>query len=81
MAERKFDYQRISEIYKNMQQIVGNSTDADSIAGVLNTANKHVNENIDVRDMALYGDLGKQLLLDWENTSANFNNYIDKLFI
>ncbi len=80
MAERKFDYQRISEIYKNMQQIVGNSTDADSIAGVLNTANKHVNENIDVRDMALYGDLGKQLLLDWENTSANFNNYIDKFY-
>lgn len=78
MSERVFNYERVSEIYKNMQQIVGDKANSDSIAGILYTVDKQVNENVDVMDTALYGDLGKQLLLNWENTSANFNSYIDK---
>lgn len=70
MAERKFDYTNVASVYQNMQ------TDSQEIADILKNINKDVHEYVDVCDMALYGDLGKQLLLDWDNTSSNFDNFV-----
>lgn len=76
MAERKFDYENIATIYKDMQNITGSSSDPTSIAGILHSTDKEFHELVDVSEEAIYGDLGKQLLLDWENTSANFPNFV-----
>lgn len=77
MAERKFDYANIADIYKKMQNITGNKGDASSIAGILEKMDKDVHDNVDVSDQAIYGDLGRQLLLDWENTSSNFDSFVN----
>jgi len=76
MAERKFDYQAISEIYKKMQNITGDKSDPSSIAGILNQIDEDVHDKVGEVEQAVYGDLGKQLLLDWENTSASFPNFV-----
>jgi len=76
MNDRIFDYDNVSRIYKNMQKIVGDERDKDSIAGILKTLDEDIHENIDVENEAISGDLGYQLLLDWDNTSANFNEFI-----
>ncbi len=76
MAERKFDYENIATIYKDMQNITGSASDPTSIAGILHSTDKEFHELVDVSEEAIYGDLGKQLLLDWENTSANFPNFV-----
>lgn len=77
MAERKFDYARVSNIYREMQTITGDSSSPDSIAGILNDVNKEVENKVEVMDEAVYGDLGKQLQLDWDNTSSSFNDFIN----
>lgn len=76
MAERKFDYAGVSEVYKTMQSITGDSSNSDSIAGILHEINENVHNSVDVCEEAIYGDLGKQLLLDWDNTSSNFDNFV-----
>lgn len=77
MAERKFDYANVSNIYKEMQAITGDSSNPNSIAGILNEINKEVENKVEVMDEAVYGDLGKQLKLDWNNTSSSFNDFIN----
>lgn len=78
MAERKFDYQEIAEIYKQMQDITGDKGDmsTSTIAGLLNTMDKDVHENVNEENQAVFGELGSQLLLDWENTSSNFDAFV-----
>lgn len=78
MAERKFDYAQVAQNYKNMTAITGDAATADSIAGIFDSINKEYEANVDVSEMAIYGDLGKQLLLDWKNTASNFPSFVDK---
>lgn len=76
MAERKFEYEAIAEIYKSMQTITGDSSSSDSIAGILHNINEDVHNSVGVCEESVYGDLGNQLLLDWDNTSSNFDNFV-----
>lgn len=78
MAERKFDYAQVAQNYKNMNAITGDAGTADSIAGIFDSINKEYEANVDVSEMAIFGDLGKQLLLDWKNTASNFPSFVDK---
>lgn len=77
MAERKFDYASISDVYNNINKIIGDSGDETSIAGTLNKIDLDVKDMVNVSGQAIYGDLGNQLLLDWENTSSNFPKFIE----
>ncbi len=77
MAERKFDYENVAQVYKNMQNITGDSSNPDSIAGILFNINKEYHEKVDVSEEAIFGDLGKQLVLNWDNTSSTFPNFVD----
>lgn len=77
MAERKFDYENISTIYNEMKKITGSAGDTDSIAGILDKIDKDVHESVGVEDEAIFGDLGSQLLLNWDNTSAPFGEFVN----
>lgn len=72
MAERKFDYANVAEVYKEMTKI------NESIADTLSTIDQEYKNTVNVSEEAVYGDLGRQLLLDWENTSSNFPNFVNK---
>lgn len=72
MATRTFDYAAVSSFYQEM-----NSINAD-IADILTKIDKEVKDKVDVSEEAIFGDLGKQMLLDWDNTSANFDNFVNK---
>lgn len=76
MAERKFDYNNVSTVYQNMKKITGDASDGESIAGILHKIDEEVHDKVDVCEEAIFGDLGKQMLLDWDNTSANFDNFV-----
>ena len=77
MAEtRKFDYVAVSNTFKNMTEITGDASTPDSIAGILHDIDNVYREYVDKNDMAIYGDLGKQLLLDWDNTSSDFPSFV-----
>lgn len=76
MAERKFDYENVGTVYKNMQNITGDESNADSIAGILHNIDEEFHNRVDVCEEAIFGDLGKQLLLDWDNTSSCFPNFV-----
>lgn len=76
MAERKFDYENVGAVYKNMQNITGDESNADSIAGILHNIDEEFHNRVDVCEEAIFGDLGKQLLLDWDNTSSCFPNFV-----
>lgn len=71
MAERKFDYNSVGTVYNQMKSI------NDNIKTIINDTNTHVHERVDVCDEAVYGDLGNQLLLSWENISSDFPAFID----
>ena len=77
MAERKFDYENVSNVYKNMTSIIGDEADSSSLVGILTSIDRDYKEYVNVEDEAIYGDLGSQLLLDWENTSSNFPNFVE----
>lgn len=76
MAERKFDYNNVGTVYQNMRKITGDASDGESIAGILHKIDEEVHNKVDVCEEAIFGDLGKQMLLDWDNTSANFDNFV-----
>lgn len=76
MAERIFDYNNVSTVYQNMKKITGDAGDSESIAGILHKIDEEVHNKVDVCEEAIFGDLGKQMLLDWDNTSANFDNFV-----
>lgn len=69
-AHTKFDYQNVGDVLKQM-----NST-FEQISTTLNTANQYYNDNVNQELKAIYGDLGSQLLLDWDNVSSNFPNFL-----
>lgn len=72
MAERKFDYNEVASIYKTMNDI--NLKIKDTLSNI----NQKVNDYVDEPGMAIYGPLGKQLRLDWDNTSSAFPVFVDK---
>ena len=71
MAERKFDYNNVSNVYNQMKSI--NS----DIKGLLENIDTEVEKNVNVEDEAIFGDLGAQLLLSWENISSDFPEFMD----
>ena len=78
---RVFDYKEISNIYNSMNQIIGDNSDPSSIAGLLHKidADYHevVNGTAGEDALAIYGDLGAQLLLNWENTAGSFPAFVE----
>ena len=70
MAERVFNYQNIGTAYQNMNSKFG------EISTLLSAIDTEYKARVNVEDEALFGDLGSQLLLDWENTSSNFPNFM-----
>ncbi|MDE5888511.1 MAG: hypothetical protein K2H20_00655, partial [Bacilli bacterium] len=74
MAERKFDYNAVSDVYNEIKRI---TTGSDSIKTILDNINKEYHNHVDVENEAVYGELGRQLLLDWDNTSSNFPNFVN----
>lgn len=78
MAERKFDYENVKSIYEKINRTIGSEGDSgsDTIIGILNSIDKTYKDMVNVKDKAVLGDLGRQLLLDWENTSSDFPNFI-----
>ncbi len=78
---RVFDYEQIAAIYKEMNQITGDASDPTSIAGLLNKIDQDykevVNGSAGEDALALYGDLGSQMLLNWENTAATFPAFVE----
>lgn len=78
---RVFDYAEISNLYKQMNAITGDKSDPTSIAGILEQINLDytdvVHGIVGENEMALFGELGQQMLLNWENTSANFPNFVE----
>ena len=78
---RVFDYQEISNIYNSMNQIIGDNSDPTSIAGLLHKIDTDYHEVVNGTAgedaLAIYGDLGAQLLLDWENTAGSFPAFVE----
>ena len=77
MADVKFDYAGMAEKYKEFTTIVGSAGDSTSIAGILNDTNQDVTDYVDVLDQAIFGDLGKQLKMDWDNFSSDFPKFVE----
>ncbi len=76
MAERVFDYEKIAEIYKSMNEITGDAGTPGTIAGILQQANLEIENKVNVSEQAIFGDLGSQLKLDWDNFSSGFPNFV-----
>lgn len=74
MAERTFDYNAVSSVYNEIKRI---TTGSDSIKTILDKINNDYHNMVDVDSEAVYGELGRQLLLDWDNTSSNFPNFVN----
>lgn len=76
MAEKKrtFNYDAVSDVYNEIKRI---TTGSDSIKTVLDNINRDYHNMVDVENEAVYGELGRQLLLDWDNTSSNFPNLVN----
>ena len=71
MSERKFDYNNVGTVYNQMKNI------NDNIKTLLTDTDNEVHNKVDVCDEAIFGDLGNQLLLSWDNISSNFPNFMD----
>ena len=78
MAERKFDYANIESIYNQTKNIIGDVNYPDSIAGLLQEMTNTVYQEVQVQNEAIYGDLGEQYLLNYDNISSNFASFISK---
>ena len=72
MAERTFDYDVAKQTYTDMQSTT------QSIASVLDKANKAVDQYVQVENEAIFGDLGSQLKTDWENSASCFPTFINR---
>ncbi len=76
MTERTFDYEQVNTVLNNIRQITGDMTNPESIAGILYNINNEVHECLEGSDGAVSGYLAHQILESWENTSANFNDFV-----
>ena len=78
---RVFNYQEITSIYDQMNQIIGDSSDPSTIAGLLHKIDEDYHEVVNgpagEDELALRGDLGMQLLNNWENTAGSFPAFVE----
>ena len=78
---RVFNYQEITSIYNQMNQIIGDSSDPSTIAGLLHKIDEDYHEVVNgpagEDELALRGDLGMQLLNNWENTAGSFPAFVE----
>lgn len=78
---RIFNYQEITNIYNQMNQIIGDNSDPSTIAGLLYKIDEDyhevVNGPVGEDELALRGDLAKQLLNNWENTAGSFPAFVE----
>lgn len=71
MAETKFDYNSVSNVYGQMKNI------NENIKTLFNDIDKEMENKIQVEDEAVFGELGAQLLLSWDNISGCFPEFVD----
>ena len=71
MAEKKFDYNNVATVYNSMKSI------NEDIKVLFTDGDKEVQNKVNVCDEAIFGDLGNQLLLSWDNISSNFPEFVD----
>lgn len=71
MAETKFDYNSVSSVYGQMKNI------NENIKTLFNDIDKEMENKIQVEDEAVFGELGAQLLLSWDNISGCFPEFVD----
>ena len=74
---RKFDYEAVKSIYLDMNKIIGDNNEGDSLSGIITKIDKDYHDYVGMVDEACYGALGDQLLLDWDNTSSDFPKFIE----
>jgi len=67
---RKFDYEQMKKIHDNMGKVY------ERISETFTKLNADMDELCQVEREAIYGDLGEQLQLDWDNTSSDFPNFL-----
>ena len=72
MADRKFEYDKVAEAHGNMK------TATEAIRDTLVKINDEYSNKVNVVEQAIYGNLGGQLLMDWENVSSNFPSFYEK---
>lgn len=70
MAETKFDYNSVSSVYGQMKNI------NENIKTLFEDIDKEMEKKIQVEDEAVYGELGAQLLLSWDNISGCFPEFV-----
>lgn len=71
MAETKFDYNSVSSVYGQMKNI------NENIKTLFEDIDKEMESKIQVEDEAVYGELGAQLLLSWDNISGCFPEFVN----
>ncbi len=80
----KFDYEQIQGILTQMQDLAGDvgAADESTIAGNLAKIDKSYQDIVGTMECgedacAIFGDVGSQLLLNWQNMSNTFPQFID----
>lgn len=71
MSTVKFDYGDVSSIHGEIKSLIG------TIKGDLETMNSDYEKVVQVPGEAIYGALGEQLLLCWDNVSSSFPKFMD----
>ena len=74
----RFVYDEVEQAYAKVKDIIGDYNNRDSIAGALSEMNNNTKNYVQVCDAAIYGDLGNQLLLDWDNVCSNFGSFVSQ---
>ena len=72
MADREFNYDTIKEKYGNM------ITHTEAVSATLSEVNSKYEAVVNVEEKAIFGNLGAQLLADWNNVSSNFPKFLEK---
>ena len=67
----KFEYNDVSTVYSNIK------SKANTIKGDLETMNSNYESVVQVPGGAIYGSLGAQLLLNWDNVSSSFPSFMN----
>lgn len=70
MAETKFDYNSVSSVYNQMKSI------NENIETLFTDIDKEMGNKMQVENEAVFGELGAQLLLDWDNISGCFPEFV-----
>lgn len=72
MSKRIFNAEKIIEQNEKLGVI------SNDIAELFKEMQKTVEDSVGVEDGSIYGKAADQLILDWDNTSSDFSNFIEK---